>query len=201
MVEFGVHLWDKAIILLRHVGILPKIWFITRSKIRSWVRWHRCEGMHPKKWLDRRKSIIKFGWLLPNHIGISPMQFFNDGGSSLLKLLLLKSNVSIPSKEPTELGIFPWKWLFAKLRIFNPLKWNQQLRSTPDNWLLERSKKFKFPLVTAHRDWTCFENILLERSKCTAQKKILVFRLLVYHREKGELPWQIWNMTTDLVVR
>ena len=159
-----------------------------------------------KKWLDRRKSIIKFGWLLPNHIGISPMQFFNDGGSSLLKLLLLKSNVSIPSKEPTELGIFPWKWLFAKLRIINPSKWNQQSGSSPDNWLLERSKKFKFPFVTVHRDWTCFENILLERSKCTALKKSWYFAFQfigtqVYYGKTGELPWQIWNMATDFVVR
>ena len=91
-----------------------------------------------------------------------------------------ESNVSIPSKEPAELGIFPWKWLFAKLRSFYPSKWNQQLGSSPDNWLLERSKKFKFPFVTVQRDWTCFENILLERSKCTALKKILVFCLPVY---------------------
>ena len=136
MVEFGVHLWVKAIILLRHVGILPEIWFTARFKIWSWVRRHRCEGMRPKKRLDRKKSTIKFGWLLPRHIGISPdkllswrlinfnfVQFFNYGGSSPLELLLLKSNVSIPSKEPTKLGIFPWKWLFAKLRIFNLSKW------------------------------------------------------------------------------
>ena len=45
MVEFGAHLWVKAMILLRHVGILPEIWFTARSKIWSWVRWHRCEGM------------------------------------------------------------------------------------------------------------------------------------------------------------
>ena len=166
--------------------------------------------MRPKKQLDRRKSTIKFGWLLPNHIGISPdkllswrlinlnfVQFFNDGGSSPLKLLSLKSNVSIPSKKPTELGIFPWKWLFAKLRIFNLSNWNRQSGSSPDNWLLEGSKKFKFPLVIAHRDWTCFENMLLERSKCIALKKILVFHLPVYWN--SSLLWgKMGTLTTNL---
>ena len=135
------------------------------------------------------------------------MQFFNDKGSFPLKLLLLKSNVSIPSKEPTELGIFPWNWLFAKLRIFNPSKCIQQSGNSPNNWLLERSRKLKFPLVVVHRDQTCFENIFLERSKCAALNKNLgispssLLELKFITRKKGEIHWQIWNMTTDLVVR
>ena len=103
MVEVGLVFWVKAVRLLRHFGILPEIWFKARSKSWRFLRWHRCEGMLPNKWLDRRKKIIKFGWLLPNHIGICPdkllcprlinfnfVQFFNDEGISTLKLLLLK---------------------------------------------------------------------------------------------------------------
>ena len=159
--------------------------------------------MLPKKWLDRSERKIKFGWLLHNHIGISPdkllswrlinlnfVQFFNDKGIIPLKLLLLKSNASIPSKEPNEIGIFPWKWLFAKLRIFNPSKCIQQLGSSPNNWLLERSRRSKFPLAIAHRDWIGSENIFLERSKCDALNKnlgILPSRLLELKSFKGKM--------------
>ena len=172
MVEVGLVFWVKAVRLLRHFGILPKIWFKARSKSWRFLRWHRCEGMLPNKWLDRRKKITKFGWLLPNHIGICPnklscprfinfnlVQFFKDEGISPLKLLLLKSIVSILSSKPIDLGIFPKKWLFSNLRIFNPSRCIQQSRSSPDNQLLERSKKNKTSFLIAHRDWIGFENI------------------------------------------
>ena len=132
MVEIGP---VKAVRLLMHFGILPEIWFKARSKSWRCVRWHRYEGMLPEKWFDRRKSTTKSRWLLPNHISICPdkllsqrltnfyfVQFFNEEGSSPVKLLLPKSSISIPSKEPIEFGIFPWKRLFAKLRILSPSK-------------------------------------------------------------------------------
>ena len=150
---------------MRHFCILPEIWFKARSKSWRFLRWHRCEGMLPNKWLDRRKKITKFGWLLLNHIDIcldkllcprlinfNFVQFFNDEGISTLKLLLLKSIVLIPSSKLIDLGIFPQKLLFSNLRIFNPSRCIQQSRSSPDNRLLERSKKNKTSFLIAHRD-------------------------------------------------
>ena len=153
---------------------------MTLILLQRFLQW-----MLPNKWLDWRKKITKFGWLLPNHIGICPdrllswrlinfnsVQFFKDEGSSPLKLLLCKSSVSIRSRNPTDLGIFPKKWLFAKLRISSPSNCIQQYGSCPDNRLLERSRNLKFQLLTAHREKIGTENIFLERSCNTRSQRI-----------------------------
>ena len=69
-----------------------------------------------------------------------------------------------------------------------------------------RSKRLKFPLVTVHRDRTCFENIFFERSKYVALNKNLGISPPDYWNSslfqgKIRTPMKIWNLAIDLVVR
>jgi hypothetical protein len=92
----------------------------------------------------------------------------SDGGNSPEKLLFLKFNVWIKTREPSEAGILPEKLLPAKLRMFSSLHVIQQSGISPERQLSERSRYNNLSQAIEQRLDIVPENKFLERFNIVA---------------------------------